>query len=120
MTKLANDLINKFLYPGIAIITYVELAKAADFGVMNIENGKGSKVPLSNPDHLMFRWEMNKGAVWPDHKHDCKEIIKIESGLFRYRGVNYGPGRIIHIQKRVPHRLDTIKPGVLYVEFIKP
>jgi hypothetical protein len=120
MTKLAKQLMEKFSFPGIPTVSYAEMAEIPDFSVLEIKGGSGVKIPLGDPSHILFRWEMNHGSILDNHKHNCKEIIKIQSGEFLYRGVVYGPGRILHIQKGVPHEIHTVSPGVFYVEFIRP
>lgn len=120
MTTLAKQLLEKFSFPGIPTVSYAEMAKIPDFFILEITGGVGEKIPLSDPSILLFRWEMKEGSILENHKHNCKEIIKIKSGEFMYRGVVYDSDRIIHIQKGVPHEIKTISPGVFYVEFIQP
>ena len=111
----------QFLFPGVPSIIYEDMAAIEDFATLEHDKGQGVKIPLADPRSILFRWTMEEGSVWGTYKHPrAKGIIKIMSGKFLYRGVECGPGRIIHIHAGVPHRLDTIESGVFYVEFIKP
>jgi len=120
ISSYAQKLLQKYNWPSIPNITYEELAKLEDLLKLEVEGGEGFKIPLTTTKIILFHWKMSAGSKWSLHKHDCKESVKIIDGLFLYNGIAYGPGRIIHISKNVPHEFLTVEDGEFYVEFLNP
>ena len=123
MSDYAQKLLAKFSWPSVPMISYQDMAKMDDLEQLTVDGGQGIKIPLYTSSIILFRWYMEDDSEWSLHRHDCKESLKIISGVFEYNGVLYGDGqtsRIIHISPEVPHTLKTIKAGVFYVEFANP
>lgn len=120
---MIRQLINKlYLRSDIPEIKYETLAKGNPFErVLGAEGIHFERIPIVTCEELtLYRTEMEDGAEFKEHYHDCKEIVHIKQGVAHFRGVDYMQGDRFVVQAYVPHSVIAKGETILYVEFVKP